>query len=111
MAEIKTHQISSKESNIRVFTEDEPGKDGSFWHYRVSFGDPRAPDSVANLHIRFQNGDIKTMGVNGITTEALLAVVLDRIKNDYLCRNTKEDGKALDAIELGLLWLKAKEVK
>ena len=56
--------------------------------------------------IHFQEGPINEHGVNGVTQEALLAVVIDRLRSfqfgEYSCR---ENAVALTKLEEGLMWL------
>lgn len=56
--------------------------------------------------ILFQNGPIQEFGVNGITHEALLAIVADRLRSFqgglYAC---KENACALTHIEEAMQWL------
>lgn len=57
------------------------------------------------VDITFQNGPIKEHGVNGITNEALLAIILHRLRvlnHIYPCR---ENSLAITNIEQGLMWL------
>lgn len=60
----------------------------------------------ARTDLTFQHGPIAEVGVNGITNEALLAVVLDRLRyfqsGKYACR---ENALAITNIEQGLMWL------
>jgi hypothetical protein len=76
-------------------------------------GDPRRAKIVSAWNaataasaIRFQNGPIKEVGVNGITQEALLAIVMDRLRSfqagPYACR---ENAVALTYIETAQMWL------
>jgi len=62
---------------------------------------------LAHLHILFQNGPIPQAGVNGITNEALLAIVADRLRSfqsdPYAC---VDNAKALHHIEQALHYLK-----
>lgn len=66
--------------------------------------------------IEFQRGPVKENGVNGLTNEALLAVVLHRLgvlnRPPYNCR---ENALAITKIEEALHWLdhrtKAREVR
>ena len=56
--------------------------------------------------MRFQNGPIGEFGVNGISNEALLAIVEDRLKGfqsgDYACR---ENALALTKLQEAMMWL------
>jgi len=60
---------------------------------------------VSNL-IRFQNGPIQESGVNGVSNEALLAIVEDRLlgfqSGQYACR---ENAIAVTKIQEAMMWL------
>ena len=65
---------------IQVVAIDKPGAGGASHHYelRVNQGPARG---VATTRIDFQEGAIgKPEDVNGITNEALLTIVLDRLR-------------------------------
>ena len=63
-----------------------------------------APDQAVRFH--FKNGPIAEEGVNGVSGEALLAVVADRLecfqKGAYACR---ENAIALTKIQEAMMWL------
>ena len=65
----------------------------------------KSEDSVETCELNFQNGGLKEVGPNGITDQALLAVVLDRLRsfNDgpYRCR---ENSMMITKIEEALMW-------
>lgn len=56
--------------------------------------------------INFQNGPIAESGVNGISNEALLAIVEDRLigfqSGEYACR---ENAIALTKLQEAMMWL------
>jgi hypothetical protein len=56
--------------------------------------------------IEFQNGSVKTEGVNGISDEALLAIVIDRLRcfqsGSLSCR---ENALAITKCEEAMMWL------
>lgn len=73
---------------LEIEVIDEPGAGGANHHYAISGfeseGNPSAPShfdglDYKELHVVFQNGPIKESGVNGITQEVLLAIVIDRL--------------------------------
>ncbi len=83
---------------LQIVALDSPGHGGACHEYRISatyakaFGAPLEklakvdvnPDGsiVGDLcYIPFQNSPIKEVGVNGVTQEALLAVVIDRLRS------------------------------
>ncbi len=68
---------------------DEPGQGGANHHYDIE-----SDGSLTVLAaIRFQNGPIKEFGINGITQEALLAIVIDRLRSfqagPYACEDNQ----------------------
>lgn len=63
-------------------------------------------NAVEVCKLNFQNGGLKEVGPNGITDQALLAIVLDRLRsfNDgqFRCR---ENSVAITKIEEALMWM------
>jgi hypothetical protein len=57
--------------------------------------------------VKFQKGPIKDVGINGVSNEVLLCMVLERLQcfqnGDYACR---ENALAITSIEEALLWMK-----
>jgi len=66
---------------LKIEALDEPGAGGANHHYEISGFDAGAdtPQGSGYLAIHFQNGPIAEAGINGITQEALLAIVIDRL--------------------------------
>ncbi len=94
---------------VEVFTTDYRADDRAHHGYRVEVYDRYGgkPDGgmVASCDIQFQNGGLKETGPNGITDQALLAIVLDRVRsfNDgpYRCR---ENSMMITKLEEALMW-------
>jgi len=82
----------------------EPGVGNAPHEYDVNYGG-------RILSIRFQEGGIKEVGLNGVTNEALLAIVEDRLKGfqsgKFVCR---ENAVALTHIQEALMWLQRRTV-
>jgi len=81
MNEITTHRVNPANDKLRIQVMDQPGAGGAHHHYVI---DGYAPvnGGVAiptSTFIAFQNGPIPTHGVNGLTQEALLAIVQHRL--------------------------------
>lgn len=61
---------------------------------------------ASEVEIKFQNGPIAEVGVNGVTNEALLAIVIDRMRgfqsSQFACR---ENALVLTKLEEALQWL------
>ena len=66
----------------------------------------RFPADCGRLELAFQNGPIPETGVNGITQEVLLEIVIDRLRSfqsgPYACR---ENALALTKLEEAQMWL------
>lgn len=86
---------NSTAPELTVLVLDEPGPGGANHAYRVE----KAPgDVVAN--VVFQRGPINEAGLNGVSHEALLAIVIDRLRafqnGAFACR---ENATALGHLE------------
>jgi hypothetical protein len=134
MRKLTDHKVNELNEALNIDVLDEPGQGGACHQYQIYWGDihrgPRPtidelekilaspndkkvsimPDggiSIRNsMLISFQNGPVKEAGVNGISQEALMAVVIDRLRSfqagEYKCR---ENAIALTHFEEGLMWL------
>lgn len=106
--------------NINVI--DEPGQGGANHLYKITgynsktnrsdpfqalYGQPSEHSTVL-----FQNGPIKEFGVNGITQEVLLAIVIDRLRSfqsgPFSCR---DNAVALTHCEEALMWLQRRTLE
>lgn len=68
-------------SSLRVVALDEPGPGGANHEYRIE-----VDGILSDLSISFQKGPVKENGVNGISNEALLAIVIDRLRGFQFAR-------------------------
>lgn len=113
MREIHDHKINPANDTLTVMVVDEPGAGGACHRYEVagySLGtNPSADDAVpqhSKTTIIFQNGPILEVGVNGLTHEVLLAIVVDRLRcfqvGPFACR---ENALALTKLEEAQHWL------
>lgn len=114
--ELNDHIINPANDQIKIEVLDAPGQGGASHHYQITgfntqtnASDPfmeRYGQPAAHSTILFQNGPIGEFGVNGITNEVLLAIVLDRLKSFQAGPfSTRENSLAITNIEQGLLWL------
>jgi hypothetical protein len=71
--EITTHRINGCNEALTVEAHDEPGSGGANHLYLIE-------GPSFETWLRFQNGPIKEAGINGITHEVLLAVLIDRLE-------------------------------
>ena len=100
---IESHKVNDVNNAIDVLVLDEAGPGGASHVYEVSIATPTGRTGVV---LRFQKGPIKEVGVNGITQEALLAVVIDRLEGfqsgPFACKDNED---ALAMIKGGLTCL------
>lgn len=75
MRKITDHIANPVNDRIEISAMDNPGAGGAHHHYAVDVN-----GSENGLDIYFQNGPIAEAGVNGVTQEVLLAVVIDRLR-------------------------------
>lgn len=84
--ELSDHKVNPANDLLTVRTMDEPGSGGAHHAYLIEGFDntknPSDPDDQEpnTTLILFQNGPIAEVGVNGITHEALLAILCDRMR-------------------------------
>lgn len=80
MRTITDHIVEGDSTNpqLKITVRDEPGAGGENHEYEITWVDS---DGYGDwCEIDFQNGPIKEVGVNGVTQEALLAIVIDRLR-------------------------------
>lgn len=106
---IEDHKVNAANSEIDIRVLDEPGAGGACHEYEIGpsrTGQGIGVDMPPFAVLKFQNGPIKEAGVNGVTQEALLAIVADRLRSfqsgQYSCR---ENAIALTKIEEAQHWL------
>jgi hypothetical protein len=74
--ELTSHIVTGLNEKIYIDVVDEPGPGGACHAYRMAIDNGK---EIQRLHLNFQNGPIQEVGVNGISIEALLAIVEDRL--------------------------------
>lgn len=101
---IDEHKINPVNDQIEIRAVDEP-EFGA--HHAYHFRGGHGPGPGTTLY--FQKGPIDEHGINGITNEALLAVVLDRLRDfqsgPFVC---KENACAITHLEEAMHWLHAR---
>lgn len=92
MRQITSHIVNPANEKLEISVLDEPGHGGACHHYVIEGADLEKNPSVESLVnfegdqrtavILFQNGPIGEdgNGVNGVTHEALLAILIDRLQ-------------------------------
>ena len=96
------------ETGTQKYTEvkvlDTKGQGNANHKYEVVLAENR--NIVVGI-VNFQNGPIKEAGVNGVTNEDLIAIVIDRMRGfqsgDFACR---DNALALTKLEEALMWLR-----
>jgi hypothetical protein len=104
--EIRGHKgINIANDGIEI-KADERGNGGASHVYRVRYGAKDGGYFDGEQFVEFQNGPLKEVGANGVTNEALLAIVIDRLEGfnagEWRCR---ENSIAITHLETALLWL------
>jgi len=81
MRKLTDHIVTGDSANhqVSIAVLDGPGQGGACHEYRVAWADLTGAPREVDIH--FQNGPIKEYGVNGLTHEALLAIVIDRLRS------------------------------
>lgn len=116
MRKITSHIVNPANDQIEIVVNDEPGAGGANHRYEVTGFDTDTNPSKENPEgfrhrksrdvILFQNGPINEVGVNGITHEVLLAILIDRLEGfqagPYACR---ENTLALTKLQEAQMWL------
>lgn len=112
MRELHDHKINPANDKLMIVAADEPGAGGAHHRYVISGFDATGNasrherDEAQHAIIVFQNGPINEAGVNGVTHEALLAILIDRLRSfqagQFACR---ENALALTKLEEAQHWL------
>jgi|ERR1044071_1174055 hypothetical protein len=90
MRKLTDHKVNGLNEAIEISVLDEPGQGGACHEYLLELS--LAPiTTFPPTTIRFQNGPVLEAGFNGISQEALLAVVIDRLRSfqagPFACRD------------------------
>jgi len=111
MRTIHSHDTNECNKMIRITADDRDADNGNASHvYWLDRPTNKAPveggEAVVRTVIAFQHGPIQENGINGLTNEALLAVVIDRMEGfqagPYACR---ENAIALTKMQEAAHWL------
>lgn len=105
MRELTSHKVAGLNEVLKISVLDEPGPGNACHEYCITFVD-ESLGGVERCIIGFQNGPVKESGVNGISNEALLAIVEDRLlgfqAGEFACR---ENAIALTKLQEAMMWL------
>lgn len=90
---------------LGIDATDEVGPGGAYHEYQVRFLHPHEPHGTF-LRVKFQKGPIGEMDANGVTNEALLAIVAHRLEcfqaGNFPC---EENAQSLARVREALHWL------
>lgn len=105
--EITSHKVNECNEALKIHVLDQPGSGGACHEYALSVQSEKVGFPLVTL--KFQNGPIKEVGTNGITHEALLAILEDRLQSfqngPYAC---SENATALTYIQCAQNMLKSR---
>ena len=93
MRELAGHKVNGVNDGLVVRVLDEPGSGGANHEYRIEQAVPPGIEGFP-VNISFQNGPIKEAGVNGVTHEVLLSILIDRLegfqRGPFACPENQE---------------------
>jgi len=116
MRTITDHVVNGCNEQLKIEVIDSSGMGGANHLYSVtgfhSIDNPSASgmdghrSSFIRMDVLFQNGPLKESKPNGITHEAMLAILIDRLRGfqtgQFACR---ENAIVLTHLETAMLWL------
>jgi len=111
MRTLTDHKLEGLNEALEITVLDEPGQGGACHKYAIDLhsepgAEPAITGASSGWNIDFQNGPIQEAGLNGVSGEALLTIVIDRLRSfqagTYACR---ENAVALTHLETSLMWL------
>lgn len=117
MRYIHDHKVNPANDTLNISVTDEPGAGGACHRYVIDGFDTETNasqrfETFYQTEILFQNGPIPEVGVNGVTHEALLAIVVDRLRSfqagPFAC---KANACALTHIEEAQHWLQQRTLE
>lgn len=114
--QIDSHRVNPANDKLVLSVLDEPGSGGANHLYHITgfdsasnASDPwtaRHGQSATHSSILFQNGPINEVGVNGVTHEVLLAVLIDRMEGfqggPYASKDNQEALEAMRTAQTAL---------
>lgn len=107
MREITTHAVNGLNEALKIFVMDTPGAGNACHEYEIACELPNTQGYNVLSIVDFQNGPIAEAGINGVSNEALLAIVRDRLEGfqsgAYAC---SENAYALAYVQYAMMWLK-----
>lgn len=80
---VSGHEVVGTTRLLNIVAEDVPGENNDNHHYSIYKADPTGEHDTAILvgEVRFQKGNPEVVGVNGVTSVALLQINIDYLTN------------------------------
>lgn len=102
MRELTSHKVNGLNEVLKIDVLDEPGPGGACHCYSIT----PTVGNAKGVRIDFQKGPLKEAPPNGLTNEALLAIVEDRLlgfqSGEFACR---DNDVALYHVQAAMMWL------
>lgn len=110
MRKLTDHKVNGLNEALEITVLDEPGQGGACHEYAIDLITPSQDGPIAESKkrwlIQFQNGPVKEAGFNGISQEALLAIIIDRLRSFQTGPfSSRDNAISLTHCEEALLWL------
>jgi|1185.fasta_scaffold407562_1 hypothetical protein len=112
MRTINAHHTNDANKAIVLEADDRnPANGNASHHYALKVYKSKSPESplIRTNHLDFQDGPIGETGVNGVTNEVLLAVLIDRLEgfqsSKWAC---EENARALSNVREALADLESR---
>jgi hypothetical protein len=103
MRQVHGHEGSTLNNALQITADDRDEKGGSH-EYECTLTDGPTVGTV-----KFQNGPLKEAGLNGMSDEALLAIVIDRLEGwNSGPYKSRYNALAITKLEEALHWLEAR---
>jgi hypothetical protein len=107
MRQLTDHKVNGLNEALTINVLDEPGAGGACHEYEITWEGVEGTNVVQErVTVKFQNGPVKEKGVNGVSIEALLGIVVDRLRafqdGPFACI---ENGRALQHVGHAMEWL------
>lgn len=100
--ELTSHKLQGLNEVLKIEVLDEPGQGNACHCYTIT----PTVGNAKGIRIDFQNGPLKENPPNGVSNEALLALVEDRLlgfqSGPFACR---ENAIALTKVQEAMMWL------
>ena len=114
MRQLTDHIVENDSVNhqLQIEVMDEPGAGGANHRYEIRKPHGEGANFPLLCAVHFQNGPIREAGINGVTHEALLAIVIDRLRSFQAGPYANEhNAAALTDLEHALLMLRVRTME